>query len=261
MLDIGIRTDFVDLPEVARLGYGYVELPLSALSVLPESDFTELKAYIEACGIRVYSVCDLLPEDLPVTGQGVNATALHGYLHQALGRAHLLGAKVAVLDAPASRRVGAEEVYPFAWRQLGNFLRLAQGHARDWDIVIAVEPVRTSDRGLLNLVSEATLITGLLQLSHIAVCAHWGQMSMASEPMGTLRRTGALLRHVRVENALTRTLPRAGDGEDYTRLTSVLEDMGYAGGITLCGEITDRFPREAGEALSCMQTILQRGAL
>lgn len=256
-MKLGICTDFVNLPEASGLGFDYVELSLAELAALPESDFSELAEYVDGAGIPVRVCRDMLPEDLPVTGPGVNATALHGYLKHALGRAQRLGVEVVALDAAKSRTVDGDDDFPFAWRQLGNFLRLTQGHAHDCGIAVALEPLRKADCSLLNLVSEATLIAGLLQLSNVGVAAHWGHMSMASEPMSALWRAAPLLKHVHVENALTRRLPAPGDGEDYGRLLSPLSDMNYPGGVSLCGEITDRFIDDAGIALEYIRKIME----
>lgn len=258
MFSIGIRTDFVNLPEVSALGYDYAEIPLDALAALPEGDFRDFVDYVEGRGIPIAACGSMLPADLPVTGPNVNATALHGYLKHALGRAQKLGVKVVALDGAESRAVPPDGDFPFAWRQLGNFLRLLQGHARDAGMTIALEPLRKADCSLLNLVSEATLIAGLLQLENIAVAAHSGHMAMASEPMSALRRAAPLLRHVYLENALTRALPRPGDGEDYARVLDTLTDIGYSGGVTLSGAITETFAADAAEALKHIQT-LRRG--
>lgn len=256
MTAIGICTDFVNLPEAARLGYDYVELSLRAVAALAESEFRALADYIEGTGITVYACRDMLPDDLPVTGPGVSATALHGYLDLALGRAQKLGVRIVTLDAARSRDVSGDGDFPFAWRQLGNFLRLVQGHARERGITIALEPLRKADCSLLNLISEATLIAGLLQLSNVAVAAHWGHMSMASEPMGALWKAAPLLRHVHLENALTRRLPGPGDGEDYARMLSPLSVMGYSGGVSLCGEIDDAFIPDAAAGLEYIRGLM-----
>lgn len=255
---IGICTDFVNLPDVAALGFDYAELSLSALAALPESDFAALADYVDGAGICVYACRDMLPDDLPITGAGVNATALHGYLNHALNRARRLGVKVVALDAAQSRTVAADGDFPFAWRQLGNFLRLCQGHARECGVTVALEPLRKADCSLLNLVSEATLIAGLLQLSSVAVAAHWGHMSMASEPLSVLWKAAPLLGHVYLENALNRRLPAPGDGEDYARMLSLLSDMNYTGGVSLCGAITDTFARDAAAALEYIWGIIEK---
>ena len=256
MAAIGICTDFVNLPGVAALGFDYVELSLADVAALPEADFAELADWADASGIRVYACRDMLPGDLAVTGPGVNATTLHGYLKHALGRAKRLGVKVVALDAAKSRAVSDGGDFPFAWRQLGNFLRLCQGHAKECGVTVCLEPLRKADCSLLNLVSEATLIAGLLQLDNIAVAAHWGHMSMASEPMDALWRAAPLLRHVHLENALTRRLPALGDGEDYGRMLSPLNTMGYTGGISLCGAITETFVQEAAAGLEYIKLLI-----
>ena len=256
MFSIGIRTDFMNLPEVAGIGYDYAELPLDAMAALTEAEFNEFADYAEGAGLNIAACDRMLPADLPVTGPGVSASELHGYLKHALGRARRLGVQTVVLDAEASRVVPSDGDYPFAWRQLGNFLRLCQGHAKECGVTVAIEPIRKADCPLMNLVSEAALICGLLQLDNIAVAAHTGHMAMASEPVSALRRAAPLLRHVRVENALTRALPREGDGEDYRRLADTLNGIGYAGGVTLSGRIAESFPRDAKAALECFRPLL-----
>ena len=249
MFSIGICTDFTHLPEVAALGFDYVEIPLEGLAALPEADYQEFADYVQGRGMRIAACNRMLPEDLAVTGPNVSATRLHGYLNHALRRAQRLGVRVAVLDAPRSRAVSRDEDYPFAWRQLGNFLRLIQGHARDCGMTVAIEPLRRQECDLMNSVGEAALIAGLLQLANVGVAAHTGSMAMVSETPGALRRAAPLLRHVHVENALTRALPAPGDGEDYRRLGETLADIGYEGGVSLCGTITDRFEEDARIAL------------
>ena len=103
--------------------------------------------------------------------------------------------------------------------------------------------------------SEATLIAGLLQLGNIAVAAHFGHMAMASEPLSALRRAAPLLKHVYIENALTRALPRLGDGEDYGRMLETLSDIGYDGGVTLSGTITETFAEDAKVALGFIREL------
>lgn len=249
MFSIGIYTDFTHLPDVAALGYDYVEIPLDGLAALSEADFQEFADYVQGRGIPVAACSRMLPADLPITGERVSATKLHGYLNHALRRAQRLGVKIAVLDAAKSRAVPRDEDYPFAWRQLGNFLRLAQGHARDCGVTVAIEPLRRAECDLMNSVGEAALIAGLLQLENVGVAAHTGSMAMVSEAPGALRRAAPLLKHVHVENALTRALPAPNDGEDYARLLDTLKDIGYQGGVTLCGGFTENYAGDAKAAL------------
>ena len=106
---------------------------------------------------------------------------------------------------------------------------------------------------LMNLVTEATLMAGLLQLNNVGVAANTGSMGMAAEPLTALKQTGATLCHVHVENALTRRMPRDGDGEDYFALMRTLRQIGYAGGISVRSEARGEFAPNARAALLCLR--------
>lgn len=253
MIPIGICTDFTNLPDAHALGYDYAEVPLCELAALSDAYFEEFAAYCEGTGIRVMAVNRLLPEGLNIVGPDVSAPELHGYLSRAFERCRRLHVKVAALDAPLARTVPAGFDYPMAWRQLGNFLRLIQGHARECGLDVAVEPLRKADCNLLNLVSEATLMAGLLQLNNVGVAANTGSMAMAAEPVTALSQTGDALRHVHVEHPLTRRMPNQTDGEDYWKLMRILKKSGYRGGVSVLYQKTLDFTLDARGALLCLR--------
>lgn len=253
MIPIGICTDFENVPEAHEAGFDFIEIPLSGLSALPEQDFQEFAEYAEAIGLNIAACYSMLPDDLPITGPGVSAGALHEYLSRAFSRASRLGIKTVSLDAPKSRGVVMESDFPFAWRQLGNFLRLAQGHASEAGLAIAIEPLRKSECNLLNLVSEATLMASLLQLGNVGVLANLGSMAMASEPLSALRRAAPVLRHVHIQSALRKGLPYMGDGEDYIKPFRMLHEIGYTGGVSIRAQAAGDFRKEAAHALEHLQ--------
>ncbi|MBR1559541.1 MAG: TIM barrel protein [Clostridia bacterium] len=253
MIPIGICADFADMPEAKALGYDFAEARLADLAALPEKHFEEFAAWCEGGGLRVTAVNRLLPEGLNIVGPDVRAGDLHDYLSRAFARCRRLNVRVAVLDAALSRTVPAGYDYPQAWRQLGNFLRICQGHARENGLAVAVEPLRKAECNLLNLVSEATLLAGLLQLNNVGVAANTGSMAMAAEPVTALSQTGNALCHVHVEHPLTRRMPREADGEDYWKLMRVLKRNGYAGGVSVTCQKTGDFTADARAALLCLR--------
>lgn len=253
MIPIGICTDFTNLPEAQALGYDFMEVPLDALSALSDAYFEEFAAWCAGSGVRVTAVNRMLPEGLHIVGSDVRAPELHAYLDRAFKRCQRLNVRVVSLDAASARAVPEGFDTPMAWRQLGNFLRLCQGHARECGLVIAAEPLRKTDCNLMNLVSEATLLSGLLQLNNVGVAANTGSMAMAAEPVTALARVGNSLCHVHVEHPLTRRMPRTGDGEDYFKLMRLLKQRGYPGGVSVCCAHTDDFAADARAALICMR--------
>ena len=197
----------------------------------------------------------MLPGDLRVTGPDVSAQAQHEYLRSAFGRAQALGAELIVFDAAAARNVPAGFDFLLARRQLGNFMRILQGHAADANLRIAVRNYRRAECNLINTISEAALLSALLMLDRIGVAADTVQMALSSEPLDSIERAGGALMHVYFGNALTRRLPSAGDGEDYPRILGLLQELSYGGRIS-CVCRDDFSFQDAAAALECLRVLL-----
>ena len=235
------------------MGFDYLELSLREIAALSEGEFGELSEYLKFLNVHTPVFSDMLPGDLRVTGTDVSAQAQHEYLRSAFGRAQALGAELIVFDAAAARNVPAGFDFLLARRQLGNFMRILQGHAADANLRIAVRNYRRAECNLINTISEAALLSALLMLDRIGVAADTVQMAYASEPLEAVARCGSALKHVHTGCALTRSLPRANDGEDYPRLFRMLMRMGYSGRISAVtsGECT---LESAQAALECLRS-------
>lgn len=252
MIRIGLRSEFEFVPEAAQLGYDYLELPLTRVASLSNSEFAELIEYTDAIGIRAEAMYDMLPHGLRITGPEVQARLQHDYLNHAFARARRLGAQVITFDAAASRNVPTNFDFAMARRQAGNFLRIVQGHASDFGIRVAICGMPYSQTNLINTVSEASLMAALLQLGNVGVAAHTIHMAYASEPIGAVERCGSSLMHVYTGCALTRSLPSENDGEDYAHLFRILAKIGYSGRVSAAtyGECT---AKSATDALRCLR--------
>ena len=89
------------------------------------------------------------------------------YLERALSRAHALGIELAVFGSGGARGVPEGFSYAEAWRQIASFLRRAADYGRKYGIAIAIEPLRREECNILNYVSEAVLLSALLDLPEI----------------------------------------------------------------------------------------------
>ena len=244
MIGLGVCAPVEQILTAERLGYDYIEANLSQIAVLAEPAFRTQYALVREAGIRCEVMGCMLPRELCVTGRGVNAAMLHEYLDFAFDRAKRLGAEVIVFNSAGARQVPEGWPVDVAWRQLANFLRMVERHARDYNLLVAVEPLSRGECNLLGTVSEATLLLSILQLQHIKVMADTYHMAMEHEPLESLVSAGPLLCHVHTANALGRTFPRPGDGEDYKKLFWTLDAAGYQGRVSVEAGY-DQFEEEA----------------
>lgn len=236
----------------ARAGYNYIELRLSDMLRMEESAYRSMAADMRNAKLYAEVVCDPLPPDVPILGAEVSAKRLHAALDQSFDLAQALGAEIVVFDCPALRMLPRNFDPAMAWRQLGNFVRILQSYAANFDMRVALLPLRRSAAEMMNYVSEAALIAAMLQLDRVGVAASSYNMAMEAESLPQLQRTGSLLWHLRTSNVLGNRPPRQGDGEDYRTLFRALREMNYTGRISCEAPCAD-FEAEAAEALNCLR--------
>ncbi|MBE5791388.1 MAG: sugar phosphate isomerase/epimerase [Clostridiales bacterium] len=254
MIRLGICTDVTNINEIAEIGFDYLEFNLAKLYAMTEEEFASVCALVDAAPIKVEACNCMLPGDIKVVGENVNAQAIHDYLDKAFARARRLGVKVVVFGSGNSRRVPDGFDTAVAWRQIGNYLRLVERHAMENDITVVIEPLRAGECNIMNFVSEATLMASLIQMPHIAVLADTYHMALGSEPLSALTMAGGLLKHVHIANAIGRKFPKEGDGERYADIFETLKEMGYEGRVSVEAGCDD-FSRDAREAFKVLSAL------
>ena len=253
----GICAEPGQVAQAALAGYDYIELNLNSVLSLNESAYREMTNQMESFGVYAEVACGILPDGMPIVGEGVSAQKLHDALSRSFTLARMLGAEIVVFDCEKSRLLPRNFDPAMAWRQLGNFIRILQSHAADNDLKVALLPLRRSAAELMNYITEATLISAMLRLDRVGVAASSYNMAMEAESLPQLKRTGSLLWHVRASNVLGNKPPRHGDGEDYAALFAALKEMDYKGRVTMEGSCAD-FDADASAALACLKSEWQR---
>lgn len=239
MIRIGVCSSIDNIAKVQKAGFDYLEGNLSAIYAMSDEDFEKACKTVDASAIKVESTNCLLPGSVKVTGPEVDTEGLKAYLNKAFSRAARLGVKVCVFGSSGARRVPEGFSTAEGWRQVADFLRMANDIAAEYDVTIAIEPLRFVESNILNYVSEATLLASLLNLPRVGVLGDTYHMAMGSESWNAFKMAGPLLKHVHVACAIGRTAPRKGDGEHYDELFKTLTEAGYEGRVSIEGKYED----------------------
>ncbi len=255
-MKLGVCTGFENLQAAADAGFDYVECALNALAALPEAQFRALAERREDFPVPVAKCNCFLPGEIKAVGPEADARALDEYLERALSRAHALGIELAVFGSGGARGVPEGFPYAEAWRQIASFLRRAADYGRKYRIAIAIEPLRREECNILNYVSEAVLLSALLDLPEIGVLGDTFHMRSGAEPWPALTQAGERLLHVHVSHELSdlsgRVFPSEGDGTDYEEIFAALRAGGYAGDVSVEAGTTD-FAADAARAVRCLR--------
>lgn len=254
MIKLGICTQIQYAAKMAEIGFDYIEPSLSAISAMSDEEFEEARRILAASGLKAEAMNGMIPGTIRLTGENVNAQQIHDYLDKGFARAAKLGTKVVVFGSGAARRVDDGFDFGQAWRQIGNFLRLVERHAREHDIMVAIEPLRRGECNILNYVSEATALASLVNMPHVGVLGDFYHMRMESESMESLVHAGAQLQHVHVANGIGRDFPMTADGENYEALFDALHRAGYQGRVSIEGRTNDLFA-DAETSYHCLNLL------
>ncbi len=256
---LGLCTSPANSELAARLGYDYIEGNLSQIAGMEEAEFEALAEKAPGLPAPILKCNCFLPGHIKLTGPDADPEKWADYLEIAFSRAHRLGVKLAVLGSGGARGVPAGWEFSQAWRQIADFLRLANQYGEKYDIDIALEPLRARECNILNYVSEGVLLSAVLNLPRVYTLADTFHMVCGNEPMESLKNAGKALRHVHISHPLpdlsSRDYPRPGDGVDYAAIFSILRDMGYAGDVSIEAGTQD-MEKDAAAAFALLKPLL-----
>ena len=250
MIRLGVCAKPEHMELLAKQGFEYIEIGLAWLHGLSEEDYQKELAIVKAAPIGVEAANGMLPGTVKVTGPEVDEAVIREYLEKAFKRAHEMGIKVVVFGSSAARRVPEGWPQAEAWRQIARYLTVAEEYCAKYDIEIAIEPLRRGECNIMNLVSEGTMMSALLNLPHIGTLGDTYHMVCCHEPYQALAQAGTLLKHVHIGHTVGidqgRIWPTAEDGENYREVFEALEQAGYKGRVSIeagCQDMAADGPR------------------
>ena len=243
MIRIGVCSSIDNISKVQNAGFDYLEGNLGAIYSMTDGEYEHACNIVDASTIKVEATNCMLLSHVKVTGPEVDKEQLREYLEKAFSRATRLGVKVCVFGSSGARRVPDGFNTAEGWRQVAEFLRMADGIAEKYGVTIAIEPLCFVESNIMNYVSEATLMASLLNLPHVCVLGDTYHMAMGNESWNAFRMSGSLLKHVHVACANGRACPRNGDGENYNELFKILTEIGYEGRVSIEANF-ENFDRE-----------------
>lgn len=239
------NTDIIDL--IADSGFDYMECGFAWLCGLSEERYERELARVKNARIKVEACNGMVPAELKVTGPDASEEAIRAYFDKAFPRAKAMGVEIVVFGSSFARNVPEGFPHEKAWRQIMDYLHIANEYCEKYDMRVAIEPLRRFETNIINLVSEATILASLANLPRIGVLGDTYHMVESAEPYTAFAHAGRLLWHVHICNSFTRQGPEPDDGGDYKEVFAALKACGYEGRVSIEARWKD-FPNQIGPA-------------
>ena len=243
MIKLGACVSLDSIGTISGMGFDYAEINLTQLEGISEGDFERLLETIRDLPISTEAANVMIPAEHRVTGPNVDEHGIRTYLDHAFSRAQQVGVKVVVFGSGGARNVPKGWNYREAWKQLARFLTITEEYCEQYDIDLAIEPLKRQACNIVNLVSEAVEMCSLLDLPRIGVLGDTYHMKMCAEPYTALTNAGKLLSHIHVCKCngieKVRSWPSTNDGCDYDDLFISLAEANYDRRISIEGNCND----------------------
>jgi sugar phosphate isomerase/epimerase len=234
-MQFGICAGPADLTRVSEAGYDYIELGITGAlqperpeaEVMPPllADFSKSPLHSEAYNL-------LLPGDLKVVGPQTDTSRQERYLASAFARASALGGKVAVFGSGGARGIPEGWAKDKAEEQVVAFLHRAGDAAARHGMVVAIEPLNTSECNFINSVAEGAALARLANHPAVGVLSDLYHVDYEGQSYEETRVALPWLHHVHIAGE-GRRAPETADHAFLRDYFAVLKSSGYTGRVSI----------------------------
>lgn len=240
---------------LARAGYDYFEPALAPTlrPELPESDvMPDLRARLSGAPLRPEAWNVLLPGDLKVVGDAVDAARQTRYLEEGFARVSALGGEIVVFGSGGARGIPEGFSAEAAQRQLEEFLQRAGDAAAAHGLTVVIEPLNRSECNVINSVAEGVALAQAVAHPSVAVLSDLYHVAREGQSYSETTQAGPWLQHVHVAGAADRRAPILEDLPFLTAYFRGLVASGYNERVSVEGSWRD-LPAQAAETLGVLR--------
>ncbi|HHZ12482.1 MAG: sugar phosphate isomerase/epimerase family protein [Caldicoprobacterales bacterium] len=253
---IGLCGPISQIDEIAKIGFDYIEPTVVSVVQMDSTEYKEAlkKAKEAGIGCEVFNV--LFPGDIRLIGPETDLYKVEEYLKGALDRIAGLGAQVVVFGSGGARKIPADLTLGDGWNELVEVARLMGKLARQYDIVVAVEPLNKRETNIITSLAQGIKFVDDVGHPNIKLLADFYHMRMEGEPMEAIRQTTAdILVHGHIANGQGRTIPLDKYEDVYRDFFLSLNSIGYRGRVSIEASTKD-IKKEGPIALDLLRTLL-----
>ena len=201
MVKFGICTDFENIEGVAQAGFDYIEPKAYDIAQATEQEFSEMRKLVEKSSISCEAVNFFYPLHFRVVGDNINEKEIREYIETAAKRTYLLGVKNITVGSGGPRRVPDGFSKVRAELQFGVQVRYLGELAGQYDMTVAIEPLRPESCNIINNIAQGAALARLINLPNVKTMADINQMMGADDFIGQIYEHAEYIGHLHTIDA------------------------------------------------------------
>jgi len=254
-VQVGYCTSLKNVEAAKAAGFDYIELAVSEIAALSDSEFEQAAARIRA-GLPVPAMNLFLPATLKVTGPAIDRDQQMAYVQKAFSRLQRLGTTIVIFGSGPARTVPDGFPKEQAFQQLVEFGRRIAPEARARGITIAVEPQRPEETNIINSAAEGLALVTAIDDPNFQLMIDFYHFASVKEDPAIVARAGDHIRHLHTANPDGRVFPRTWDEYNYAPFFAALRQIAYDKRISVEASTKD-LPADAPLAIALLRRAFQ----
>lgn len=253
--EIGVCTNLGNAEMLSAHGFSFVEESVGGflMPLKSEAEFIEKLEQTLHLPIPIRACNSFIPGNLKSVGPEAVHDDILQFVETAFRRAHMAGIEIIVFGSGGSRRI-PEGFSPEEARK--QFIELGKAIgpiAARYNVVVALEPLNTSEVNFINSVIEGGEIVEEIGHPNFMLLADIYHMMKENEGPESILKYGHLIKHVHVAEREGRAAPGT-HSEDLSPWYDALKQINYQGRISIEG----RWENMELQAPKAIETIRQQ---
>jgi D-psicose/D-tagatose/L-ribulose 3-epimerase len=256
-VQVGYCSSLKNIDAAKAAGFEYLELGTTEIAALSDEDFETTLQRIRELGLPVPVTNLFVPQNIRLTGPGVNPDQQMTYVQKALARLSRLGTEIVVFGSGGARRVPDGFSKTEAFEQLVDFGRRAAREAKRHAVTIAIEPLRRQETNIINSAAEGLELVKAIGHPNFQLMIDFYHLASEQEDPGIVIGAKDHLRHLHVANPQGRVFPLRWEEFDYAPFFANLRTIRYDKRISVEAGSTD-IPGDGAQSLALLRRALER---
>jgi D-psicose/D-tagatose/L-ribulose 3-epimerase len=231
---VGYCVGLAGLETAKAAGFDYVEISVTEIASLSDSDFEAAVTRVKDVGIPTPNANLFIPGSLRLTGaEATDPEQQLAYVRKAFARLNRLGVRIVCFGSGGARRVPEGFPKDEAFKQLVAFGKRIGPEARANGITVVVEPLRRQETNIINTAAEGLALVQAIADPNVELLIDFYHLASEQEDPAIIVKARDHLRHLHMANPRGRVFPLEWDEFDYAPFFARLREIGYAGRISV----------------------------
>jgi sugar phosphate isomerase/epimerase len=233
----------LNAPLISEAGGAHIEANFKVYANMSEEEFIHECDVLHSTSLTVISMNNMLPSNFTLHGTEEQTQEVCDFVRSGLQRAAALGCKIVCMGAGSARNIPEGMSRNEATDRFVALIARFCAMAAEYDIKIAIEPIRKAETNFINTVADAyDIVRRLPEYNNLGINPDMFHMYEEGDDFSNLMKYKDYVFNVHMAEPGTRLYPKPASEEIqalYIQFLTALKDAGYMGNVSFEAHVKD----------------------